>query len=312
MTFSLQFFTILRVLTKVNVVWSRYANVSAYHTQKLPVQSDPPAWRRESNVCSGPTSRGAAPCVCTVTDPPSISLVDANLVLPPGGEVYTQEWAVYPLPASCPDYYCFINSVRADSKVDEIQIPGTGFLSFYNKATSAEVLPVAGFSWNDGDWGEWDDAELQKFYEQEAIHFSIVDSAQSNHTGVCGEDTTSPLDCEGGCFLHELPDSAVARWQRLINATRRLGGGQRLHVYQNSGIDSSRDASIKHTDSAITDAHGEAVAYRSCAAGKDYPLFFANGSNSYSQTLEQVYQKVVDIGFDGVVSGRQAGILWLC
>ena len=120
-----------------------YGNVSAYHTAKLPVQSDPPAWRRESNVCGGPTSRGAAPCVCNVTDPPSISLVDANLVLPPGGEVYVQEWAVYPLPSDCPDYYCFINSVRADSKVDEIQMPGTGFLAFYDKDTSAEVMPVA-------------------------------------------------------------------------------------------------------------------------------------------------------------------------
>ena len=62
----------------------------------------------------------------------------------------------------------------------------------------------------------------------------------------------SPLDCEGGCFLHELPDAAVARWQRLINATRRLGGGQQVFVYQNSGIDSSRNASVEHADSAIT------------------------------------------------------------
>lgn len=31
-------------------------NVSAYHTAKLRVQSDPPAWRRRSNVCGGPTA----------------------------------------------------------------------------------------------------------------------------------------------------------------------------------------------------------------------------------------------------------------
>lgn len=58
--------------------------------------------------------------------------------------------------------------------------------------------------------------------------------------------------------------------QHLINATRRLGGGQRVLVYQNSGIDSSEGASVRHADSAITDAHGQTVAYRSCAAGKDY------------------------------------------
>ena len=97
--------------------------------------------------------------------------------------------------------------------------------------------------------------------------------------------------------------AAVARWQRLINATRRLGGGQQVFVYQNSGIDSSRNASVEHADSAITDAHGVTVAYRTCAAGKDYPIFFANGSNSYSRTLERVYQKVMDIGFDGVYHG---------
>ena len=51
-------------------------------------------------------------CICPVTDPPSISLEDPSLVLPPG-ETYVQEWAVYPLPASCADYYCFINSKKA-------------------------------------------------------------------------------------------------------------------------------------------------------------------------------------------------------
>ena len=88
-----------------------YANNSAFHLSKLPVQSDPPPWRIKSNVCSnhGPS----VPCVCPVTNPPSISVVDPFLTLSPGAS-YTQEWAVYPLPSSCPDYYCFINTVRAD------------------------------------------------------------------------------------------------------------------------------------------------------------------------------------------------------
>ena len=45
-----------------------------------------------------------------------------------------------------------------------------------------------GFSWDDGDWGEWDDAELGQFYEREAVHFAIANSALSNNTGICGED----------------------------------------------------------------------------------------------------------------------------
>ena len=88
-----------------------FANNSAFPTNKLPVQSDPPASRAKSNVC-GNHHPNPPPCICPVTDPPSISLEDPSLVLPPG-ETYVQEWAVYPLPASCADYYCFINSKKA-------------------------------------------------------------------------------------------------------------------------------------------------------------------------------------------------------
>jgi hypothetical protein len=152
-----------------------YGNVSAFHTAKLPVQSDPPAWRRKSNVC-GNHHPNPPPCVCTVTNPPSLSLVDQNLVLPAGGEVYTQEWAVYPLPASCPDYYCFINSVRQDLKVDAITIPGTGLLSMSPEYW--EMGPPAGFTSHDGDWARWSDAQLEQFYERESMHFVIAGVSQ--------------------------------------------------------------------------------------------------------------------------------------
>ena len=144
---------------------------------------------------------------------------------------YTQEWAVYPLPAECRDYYCFINTVRADSKVDTITMPGTGYLSFYPKATAAEVFPPAGFSWAGGDWGEWDDAELKHFYDFENLHFAIIGSELSTTNGVCEE---GPLNCEGGCYLDGLPAAAIERWQRLINATKQLGGGQRVHICKSS------------------------------------------------------------------------------
>jgi hypothetical protein len=193
-----------------------------------------------------------------------------------------------------------VNSVRSDSNVDEITMPGTGFLAFYDKDTSSEVMPPAGFTWAVGNVWDWEDVELETFYKRENTHFLIVDSTIGNVSGVCGEDAHELLHCEGGCYLTGLPASAVTRWQKLINATRRLGGGQRVLVYQNSGIDSSEGASVRHADSAITDAHGQTVAYRSCAAGKDYPLFFANTTNSYGKILEAVYQKVLDPGFNGV------------
>ena len=59
--------------------------------------------------------------------------------------------------------------------------------------------------------------------------------------------------------------------------------------YQNSGISTGRDAAQKHASCAITDQHGKPTAYRTCAAGQDMPLFFANGSNSWSTELEAVY-----------------------
>ena len=59
--------------------------------------------------------------------------------------------------------------------------------------------------------------------------------------------------------------------------------------YQNSGISTGRNAAQKHASCAITDQHGKPTAYRSCAAGQDMPLFFANGSNSWSTELEAVY-----------------------
>jgi hypothetical protein len=111
-----------------------YGNISAFHTSKLPAQSDTVAWRLKSNVC-GNHQPNPPPCTCVVTDPPSISLVDANLALAPG-TIYTQEWSVYPLPAACPDYYCFINTVRDDFQVDEITMPGTVSVKIVHIRTS--------------------------------------------------------------------------------------------------------------------------------------------------------------------------------
>ena len=79
---------------------------------------------------------------------------------------------MYPLPASCADYYCFINSVRQDLKVDEITMPGTGFLSMSPEYW--EMGPPAGFTSHDGDWSRWSDAQLEQFYERQNMHFVIA------------------------------------------------------------------------------------------------------------------------------------------
>jgi hypothetical protein len=72
-------------------------------------------------------------------------------------------------------------------------------------------------------------------------------------------------------------------------------------LYQNSGIDTGLDAPSLHADCAITDRKGNALAYRTCAAGVDMPLFFANSSNSWGRVKEQVYHRIMgEFGLDGV------------
>jgi hypothetical protein len=280
-----------------------YGNMSAYRTNKLPVQSDPPAWRRQSNVC-GNHHPNPPPCVCPVTEPPSISLVDPHLALS-AGDTYTQEWAVYPLPASCPDYYCFINTVREDLHVNEVTMPGTGYLGLYAQPDAKELIAPAGFHDHDGDWAYWSEAELRQFYEREGdMEFVIFDTPSINRTAICG--TINTTVCEGECFLDELYPETVARWQGLINKTRRLGADRsgrqrRVLVYQNSGIDTGIDAGKKHADCAITDRNGIPLAYRNCAAGQEMPLFVATDGNSWGTVKEAVYRKIMDeIGAAGI------------
>eukprot|EP01052_Picozoa_sp_SAG31_P013221 SAG31_NODE_791_length_12069_cov_22.664411_4_plen_1018_part_00 len=271
-----------------------YANNSAFRINKLPVQSDPPASRAKANVCG---NHGAAvPCICPISDPPSISVVDPYLALPPG-EVYTQEWAVYPMPESCADYFCFINTVRADLGVDNITMPGTGFLAMSTPADAKEGLVPAGFTSHGGDWAQWNLLQLEQFYEREATHFVVADNAFVNRTGNCGSKGDR-LCCEGTCFLNELGNDTIVRWQHLIRQSQSLG--RNTYCYQNSGINTGIDAEIHNADSAMTDWAGDAMAYRTCTKGKDMWLQFANGTNSWSRVKEKVYDKILELGFHGI------------
>ena len=110
----------------------------------------------------------------------------------------------------------------------------------------------AGYTWNKGDWEGWHIAQLAEFYDGSTSHL------------VCSADL---LSCEGGCFLDELHSTAIQRWQTLLNKTRQLGSERRVHIYQNSGIDTNHNASIQHADSAITDSQDMAS---SCVRGLLY------------------------------------------
>jgi hypothetical protein len=164
-------------------------------------------------------------------------------------------------------------------------------------ADAKEYLAPAGFRADEGDWAQWSDAELEQFFDREATHFVVADNAVVNRTGHCGS-AGDQLCCEGGCFLYELSNGTVDRWQHLIRQSHLLGRAS--FCYQNSGINTGIDAGVRNADSAITDWAGDAVAYRSCAHGKDMQLFFANGSNSWSALKERVYAKILAIGFSGV------------
>ena len=189
--------------------------------------------------------------------------------------------------------------MRADLQVDTITMPATGFLSMSkDAAASKNYLSPAGFK---KDWVDWSDRQLAQFFQREALHFATIGPPTSNRSGVCSTDKQL---CFGDCFLDELPPDFLRRSQWLLNATRRLPYPRaRLHVYQNSGISTGRHAAEKHAGCAITDQHGKPTAYHTCAAGQDMPLFFANGSNSWSHELEAVYRKLVALGYDGGARG---------
>ena len=191
-----------------------------------------------------------------------------------------------------------IAAVRADLQVDTITMPATGFLSMSKDASASKnYLSPAGFK---DDWVDWSDQQLTQFFQREALHFATIGPPTSNRSGVC---STDKVLCFGDCFLSALPPDFLRRSQWLLNATHRLPGTRvRLHVYQNSGISTGKNAAEKHASCAITDQHGKPVAYRTCAAGQDMPLFFANGSNSWSRELEAVYRKLVALGYDGGAS----------
>ena len=121
---------------------------------------------------------------------------------------------------------------------------GSGFLDMSSVVDSKELLAPAGYDGHAGDWAEWSDAQLEQFYDREAIHFVVAQNAFVNRTGNCGT-AGDQLCCEGGCFLDELSTTTVDRWQNLIKRSHKAG--RHTYCYQNSAINTGTDCRLSKT-----------------------------------------------------------------
>ena len=57
---------------------------------------------------------------------------------------------------------------------------------------------------------------------------------------------------------------------------------------------------VNQSDSRLLDVDGSQVAYATCAAGRDYPLFYPTTKNAHGRVLEAYFRKALSLGFDGV------------
>jgi hypothetical protein len=243
---------------------------------------------------------------CAVRRTPSILLADPYLALPPGSS-HTMEFAIYPLNQTCSSYWCFINSLRRDIGATNLTIAGTGFLSM----APDNDLPQLGYAgWTDDRWESWDTAEMVGLLRNQSMHFVHGSTATLDRNATCCSGKPiecQPLECYGSCFVDSLPQSQLDYYRTLIGKTRAADSGALLMMYHESYIDTG--TTVNQSDSRLLDANGKQVAYTSCAAGTDYPLFYPTTTNKHGQALEDYFRKALSLGFDGVYHGLAMGML---
>jgi hypothetical protein len=74
-------------------------------------------------------------------------------------------------------------------------------------------------------------------------------------------------------------------------------------LYVDTLLSGETNATIKYgKDSAIRNALGEHMHYRTCGEGGagDYPMFFPTSTNSYGEQMRLYFQKSIDMGFGGI------------
>jgi hypothetical protein len=249
---------------------------------------------------------------CGVSNPPTLSLTDDMLVLPPAKE-YTMEWGVY-VSNNNSDYWSFINRVRSDIGATRQTISGSGYLAFDppSGVWGGTETWLADAAYNETSWSNMTAATFRKLLDEQAIDVVAGSIPSVKRPSACSHNATVSLQCYGSCFVNELPEEGLRYLQHLRGLTRLADPRRPLVLYQHLAISTERNASHKYVDSRVTDAGGTQLTYHPChmrdssgvvhwLPGGELPMFFGTRNNSYGPELAAYYQKVLGpLEFDGL------------
>ena len=276
---------------------------------------------------------------CPVSDPPSIELSDPFFGLG-AGDIYTEEWAVYPFGQECTDWFCFVNTLRHGLETDTIVVgEHSGSLSILENNAAFDIDSGAhagnqmvwngtGYSdprcgpWGPKDWPwctnqsefwgtnwtDWSAAQLQEFSKH---HGTTVFSVPNGWVPGSEKCRACRMENNGADFVHNTPPDFLEFIPRVFAAAKRastpgrtVGTTYYFHSFCSTGVGDS----VTYADSRILDRDFKQLVYLSCnrsAPGwtpvpQELPLFFGTPNNSYGSVLEQYVQKIFDLGFTGV------------
>ena len=95
----------------------------------------------------------------------------------------------------------------------------------------------------------------------------------------------------------------------LVARTRAADPNRKVLFYIHTQISTEPNASVRYADSRVLGPDGKQRAYSQCktASGEPqplYPLFFADGSNSYTEQMEAYVEKAFELGANGLYHVR--------
>ena len=267
---------------------------------------------------------------CDVTDPPTIVLSDPFFAVAGGGASYTMEWAVYPLTRdNCTDYFCFLNAERHDMHADTLTMERTGFLNLPDSVwQDTSVWSTSGYSECNltgvstatrlsnssvlsSCWENWDAQKFEWFLRQQAGPGGFVDVGNGDFVGdgVCGQ-----VDVDGTRFTNasDRPAAYTHYIQNVVNALKRANAVRPARskpyasaLYFHSYLSTGTQDTGRFQDSVVRGVDGSQQWYDNCTqAGGPVklmmPLFYADGTNTYTAVLDQYVDEAFALGADGL------------
>jgi len=202
-----------------------------------------------------------------------------HLALPSGG-TRALEWSIYPV--ASPDYYDFINTVRADWGVN-FPIEG-GFCTALNCYLTTDADKARAFTGNRS--------------------LKLCTAAVWSSLWTAPEDTLAPQVLHHGTGMMNPAHPALydAVHRMLAKAKQHSPGLSRLLYFHNQ-ISTEPGASDKYSDARVTDEAGKQKHYSSSR----FPIFYPTTDNSYGKELLRVGRWILDtFDVDGIYNDELA------